>query len=207
MRATGGLPGADGAVGHEAMLLWLPLGAGQPVVERSGRAYERLCAWRDARAPLALYHAALEVTTPTARYAIELAPVPDRDGRARGVVGEGAVGSRWLGGLRWFRYELRCWRDGVIPDRDLAGTEPRRLSEDPERVARLLGLLPAVPHPVWGRDELGLGEMWNSNAAVSWLLATSDLLTPTTRPPPGGRAPGWDAGVALAARSATRPLG
>ncbi len=204
MRGTGGLPGAGEACGHAVTLVWLPLGAGQPIVERSGRAYERLCAWRDARAPRDLYHAALEVATPGARYAIELAPVPDRNGRTRGVVCEGAVGSRWLGGLRWFRYELRCWRDGVIPDRALAAADPRRLTEEPAAVTHLLRLLPAVPHPVWGRDELGLGEMWNSNSAVSWLLATSDLLTPSTRPPQGGRAPGWDAGVALAVRRATR---
>jgi hypothetical protein len=39
--------------------------------------------------------------------------------------------------------------------------------------------------------------MWNSNSVVAWLLERSghdaDL-----RPPGGGRAPGWAAGVALA---------
>jgi hypothetical protein len=29
--------------------------------------------------------------------------------------------------------------------------------------------------PVWGRDELGAGEMWNSNSLISWLIARSGL--------------------------------
>lgn len=34
----------------------------------------------------------------------------------RGVVAQGAVGSRRARSLRFLRYEVRRWRDGVIPD-------------------------------------------------------------------------------------------
>ena len=35
----------------------------------------------------------------------------------------------------------------------------RRLTTDPRAARRLLDLVPAVPTPVWGRDELHAGEM------------------------------------------------
>jgi hypothetical protein len=94
---------------------------------------------------------------------------------------------------------VRSWRDGVIPDVAEAVDSPRRLSDDLDCARRLLELVPQVPTPVWGRDELGLGEMWNSNSLISWLIARSGLVE-TVRPPVGGRAPGWDAGVAMAGR-------
>jgi hypothetical protein len=46
--------------------------------------------------------------------------------------------------------------------------------------------------------------MWNSNSVVSWLLRRGDLDTAPIRPPPGGRAPGWDAGLVVAARGGAR---
>ena len=39
----------------------------------------------------------------------------------------------------------------------------------------MLDLTPDVPKLVWGRDELGAGEMWNSNSIISWLIARSGL--------------------------------
>jgi hypothetical protein len=36
---------------------------------------------------------------------------------------------------------------------------------------------------------------------ISWLLSRSGLDTERIRPPRGGRAPGWDAGLAVAARA------
>jgi hypothetical protein len=81
---------------------------------------------------------------------------------------------------------------------------PRHLTEDPVLARRLLELVPRVPMPVWGRDELGTGEMWNSNSFVSWLVATSGLDVDAIRPPSGGRAPGWSAGVAAARRAVPR---
>ena len=79
-------------------------------------------------------------------------------------------------------------------------TSPRRLSADPDCARRLLELVPQVPTPVWGRDELGAGEMWNSNSPISWLLARSGLDVESIPPPVGGRAPGWRAGIVIALR-------
>lgn len=75
---------------------------------------------------------------------------------------------------------------------------------EPARARRLLDMVRDVPTPVWGRDELGAGEMWNSNSVISWLLRRGDLDTAPIRPPPGGRAPGWDAGLVVAARGGDR---
>ena len=36
---------------------------------------------------------------------------------------------------------------------------------------RILDLVAEVPTPVWGRDELRTGEMWNSNSVIAWLIA------------------------------------
>jgi hypothetical protein len=40
--------------------------------------------------------------------------------------------------------------------------------------------------------------MWNSNSVIAWLLADAGLPAEQLHPPPGGRAPGWWAGVSLA---------
>jgi hypothetical protein len=99
-----------------------------------------------------------------------------------------------------FRYEVRRWRDGVIADVDEAVASPEILSDDPVRARRLLDLVGSLPGPVWGRDQLGTGEMWNSNSVISWLLARSGVPTDAIRPPAGGRAPGWTAGLVTARR-------
>jgi hypothetical protein len=95
---------------------------------------------------------------------------------------------------------VRRWRDGVIPDVDEAVDSPRRLTDDPDCARRLLDLVPSLPTPVWGRDELSTGEMWNSNSVISWLIASSGLNPESIRPPDGGRAPGWNAGLVVARR-------
>ena len=114
------------------------------------------------------------------------------------MVATGPVGSRHAGRWRLFRYEVRWWRGGSIPDLGEAVGGPRRLSRDPAVARRLLDLAATVPTPVWGRDELHAGEMWNSNSVTAWLIARAGLPTVDLRPPPGGRAPGWDAGLAAA---------
>jgi hypothetical protein len=53
---------------------------------------------------------------------------------------------------------------------------------------------------IWGRDELGVGEMWNSNSVIAWLLARNGFDTDDIRPPAGGRAPGWEVGLRAAHR-------
>ena len=82
----------------------------------NGRVYEAVAARLGRRPVYDLYHSALEVHVPDGRFVIEQAPVRDSRGDERGVVAEGPVGQRWAGRFRIFRYEVRCWRDGVIPD-------------------------------------------------------------------------------------------
>jgi hypothetical protein len=183
-----------------ADLYWLPLGAGGHFVRLNGRLYERVVAWLAHRRVCDLYHSALEVRVPEGTWVIESAPIRAGDGPDRGVVGEGAVGTRWAGRLRLFRYELRFWRDGLIPDVVEAVDSRRHLTDDPVRARRLIGLASSAPTPVWGRDELRAGEMWNSNSFIAWLIARSGLDAEAIRPPAGGRAPGWDAGVVHARR-------
>lgn len=183
-------------------LYWLPLGAGGWFVRLNGRLYEAICARLERRAPLDLYHSALEVCVPEGRFVIENAwPIPDADGGRRGAVVQGPVGARGLARFRTFRYEIRCWRNGVIPDMAWAVASPQRLSDDPGQAGDLLDLVRSVPAFVWGRDELGAGDMWNSNSVISWLLARSGLPADTIRPPAGGRAPGWGAGLLAARRT------
>ena len=187
--------------GSGVELYWLPLGAGGHSVRLNGRVYERVVAWLERRDALALYHTALRVKLPECTYVIEQAPVRDGRGAERGVVAEGAVGSRRAARFRIFRYELRCWRGGVIPDADEAVESPRQLTSDPDVARRLLELVHDVPTVVWGRDELRAGEMWNSNSLIAWLLARAGLPAATIHAPAGGRAPGWNAGLVVAARS------
>jgi hypothetical protein len=186
-------------------LYWLPLGAGGHSVRLNGRVFEAVAARLEGRAPCDLYHSALEVRVPEGRFVIEQAPIRDNNGGERGVVAEGAVGSRWAGRFRLFRYELRRWCGGIIPDVEEAVESPRRLTDDPRLSRRVLDLVPCVPTPVWGRDELGAGEMWNSNSFISWLIARSGLDAESIQAPAGGRAPGWRAGLVVARRQETLP--
>ena len=180
-------------------LYWLPLGAGGHFVRLNGRVYEFIRASVERRKALDLYHSALEVTVPEGRFVIENAwPIPDADPAARGVTVEGPVGSRRLGRFRVFRYEVRRWLDGAIPDVAEAVASPVRLSSNEDDARRVLALASDVPVEVWGRDELGVGEMWNSNSVISWLLVGAGLPAAEIKPPPGGRAPGWISGVVAA---------
>jgi hypothetical protein len=181
-------------------LYWLPLGAGGHSVRLNGRIFEAIASRIEGRDACDLYHSALEVRVPEGRFVVEQAPLEDRNGPARGAVVEGPVGTRAAGRLRLFRYEIRCWADGVIPDTAEAVESPRRLTSDLAPARRLIRLVPRVPALVWGRDELGLGEMWTSNSVISWLIASSGLEVGAVEPPSGGRAPGWHAGIELARR-------
>jgi hypothetical protein len=90
----------------------------------------------------------------------------------------------------------------MITDVAEAVAGPQRVSQDVVRARRLLELVPYVPAVTWGRDELRTGEMWNSNSLIAWLLARSDHDVGPLGPPLRGRAPGWRAGLVLAARQA-----
>jgi hypothetical protein len=181
-------------------LYWLPLGAGGRSVRFNGKVYEALCARREHRSRCDLYHSALEVATDTGVYVIEMAPAWAELALDRGVVAEGAVGSRLLGHLRLFEYEIRCWRGGRIPDAGEAVESPQRLTDDAGQARRILDSIALVPTPVWGRDELQTGDMWNSNSVIAWLLVASGIDPRLARLPPGGRAPGWNAGLVAALR-------
>ena len=179
-------------------LFWLPLGAGGHCVRLNGRVYEALAARVQRRRACDLYHSALQVELPEGTFVIEQTPVTDLSGEQRGVVAEGAVGSRWAGRFRMFRYEIRVWPGGHIPDVAEAVDSPRRLTDEEDRARRVLSVIRSVPTPVWGRDELGMGEMWNSNSVIAWTLVRSGIDAESIEPPTRGRAPGWQAGVGAA---------
>jgi len=186
-------PGEDLVVLH-----WLPLGAGGTIVRLSGRAWEWMSARREGRAAAPLYHSALEVRSAGRSHTIEIAPAMNSLPPEHGVVGTGPVGASWAGRFRAFRYELRCWEGGRIPDVAFEVGGPVSLSGDPAVADRIIELARSVPMLVWGRDELRFGEMWNSNSVIAWLLATGGLDPEGVEPPCGGRAPGWSAGAQAA---------
>ncbi len=181
-------------------LWWLPLGAGGHSVRVNGLVFEAVSARVQRRAPCDLFHAGLTVGVDETSYVVEVAPEWSGPAGDRGVVGGGPVGLRCLGRSRWFRYEVRRWRDGAIPDLEYAVASPVVLTRAGDVAERVLAQVARVPLPTWGRDELGLGEMWNSNSVVSWSLTTAGVDLGSVSPPARGRAPGWDAGRRLAER-------
>ena len=170
--------------GSSVDLYWIPLGAGAHVVRISGKIFEALTALVHQTDP-----DALSITRrwscrfPRARFVVEQAPVPDADGPARGVVAQGPVGLRCAGRFRIFRYEVRRWRDGQIPDLRAAIGSPVRVSTSLVCARRVLEVLAEIPTPVWGRDDSNTGEMWNSNSIVSWALTRSGVDLSTISPP------------------------
>jgi hypothetical protein len=179
-------------------LYWLPLGAGGHFVRFNGCIYEAICALREHRQCCDLYHSALQVHIPEGRFVIEMAwPIPNLDRASRGVVVEGPVGSCTMARFRLFRYEVRRWQDGVIPD-VLEAVASQRISNDVDQARRVLQSIDSVPPLVWGRSEPGTGDMWNSNSMISWVLERTGVDIDNVQPPNGGRAPGWKAGVAVA---------
>jgi hypothetical protein len=185
-------------------LYWLPLGAGGRCVRWIGRVYERLAAIGQRRRPDDLFHSALLIRSHDTTFAVEMGPVWNVAATDRGVICEGPVGARMLGRFRAFRYEVRCWPGGSIPDLAEAVGGAHRVTDDPAHVAAVLSVLPQVPPLTWGRDELGTGDMWNSNSLVSWALACTGHDMQAIKPPPRSRAPGWRAGLCLADRAGVR---
>lgn len=193
------------AVVHDAVavdLYWIPLGAGHHSVRLNGIVYESIRAAIERRDRCELYHSVLELHLPHGHYWVEMTPVPDGDGEHRGVVATGPVGLRVLGGARLFRYELRRWRDGVVPDLSYALASPVRITGDGAVAQRIFDLLPEVPSLVWGRDERSTGDMWSCNSIISWTLASAGVDAAAIPLPARARAPGWQAGLAVARTSA-----
>ena len=187
-------------------LYWIPLGAGGHSVRVNGLIFEAIAAALRHRPRRDLYHTALVVSLDGERYAVELAPAFGGSHVDRGVVRTGAVGSRLLGWSTLFRYELRCWRGGSIPDLAYAVGGPQTLTTDPLEARRLLDSVAMVPAAVWGRDEQKAGEMWNCNSVIAWLIIRAGIRAAALRPPAGGRAPGWGSGVAVALRAREHDL-
>lgn len=189
---------------HLIVLHWIPVGAGgNGVVTLSAWIYERVHAWRERRPATSLLHTALEVYANNSRTVIECAwPSPDSDTRSRGVVVEGPVFTGWLGRFRPFRYEVRCWPEGVIGDRAYA-TDVSEISDDPATVLQVLDSVTRIPPTTWGRDPGGIGEMWNSNSVIACILASAGIDVTELASTVTGRAPGLLAGVAAANRSGT----
>ncbi|GAA2908578.1 hypothetical protein [Actinoplanes cyaneus] len=184
----------------DVTLYWLPLGAGGHCIRFNGRVFEALQARHQHRPVRDLYHSALQVRLGAHRFVIEMTPVLGGRATDRGVVREGPVGSRLLGCSPLFRYEIRRWRDGTIPDLAEAVTGAHVVSTGTTRAREVLRLAPLVPALVWGRDESRTGDMWNSNSSTAWLLAGSGHQMENIRPPAHGRAPGWQAGLVVASR-------
>lgn len=182
-----------------ADLWWLPVGAGGHVVIHTSRWWEQIVALREHRRPRPLFHAALEVFDGDTRYVVEMTPAWGGPRGSRGAVMNGPVGTRWLGASRLFRYEVRCWRNGIIPDRDWATEPPTRIPLASAAARSLPARVAKVPPHPWGRDVFAIGDMWNSNSLVSWLLVTSGVDATALGPPAGGSAPGWRSGIEAAA--------
>ncbi len=186
-------------------LHWIPLGAGGHFVRLNGKIFEAIVARRERRRPADLYHAALMVQVPEGPVAIECAWVTSAGAETRGVVATGPVFSRVASRLPIFRYEVRCWPNGTIPDLAESVDSPQRLSDNEDDARRLIAHVPRVPTPTWGLDELKAGDMWNSNSVIAWLIAITGLDEGLARLPSGGRAPGWDSGLAVASRGESAP--
>ncbi len=199
---SGDLAGSGTDAGID--LIWLPLGAGGHSVRWNGRVYEAVTALLQRRAGQDLYHSALRVSLPPDVWVVEMTP-EGAGGDARGVVAGGCVGSRRAGRSRLFRYEVRRWRGGSIGDVREAVASPDRICSDEATCRNLIASVPLVPTPVWGRDELGTGDMWNSNSLTSWALARAGVDVQEVGPPLGGRAPGWKAGLVVSARQGAVP--
>ena len=187
-------------------LYWIPLGAGHHSVRINGIVYEALRATVERRTRFDLYHAVLAMDLEGTRYWVEMTPIPDGNGRQRGVVAEGPVGLRALGRFRLFRYEIRRWCEGVVPDLSFAVASPVRLTDDAAVVRHTFDLLPAVPTHIWGRDVLGIGDMWSCNSVVSWTLANAGIDVSRIPFPPHARAPGWEAGLAAVSSHEDLPV-
>lgn len=181
-------------------LYWLPVAAGtnSRVREWSLACWEGACALLARRPRAALYHPGLKVRPGSDEiYTLELTPV--FIGEPSPPLMTGPVGLRPLGRFRLFRYQLRCLPTGSLPDEEYAVDSPVRLSTDPEVARQVLALGPSIPPHTWGLRAPGTNEMWTSGSAISWLLLRAGIDLNGVCPPPGGRAPGWDAGIQLAA--------
>jgi hypothetical protein len=116
-------------------LHWLSLGARGNFVRVGGKVYEAVAAVLDRRSTHDIYHSVLNVGVPHGRFVIEMGPVADGNGAGRGVVVEGPVESWLVARFRLFRYEVRCWRDGITAYA-YAVDSPRRILTIPKEPSK-----------------------------------------------------------------------
>lgn len=181
-------------------LYWLPVAAGTMSRLRmwSLALWEAIEAARARRPRATLYHAALKVGVHgNTTYTLELTPAFAGDAVIPAM--SGPVGLPGADRFRMFRYEMRCLQAEVLPDEEWA-VATLRVAADCASARRVLDLAPAVPDHTWGLRTRGTSEMWTSDSAISWLLAAAGINASGIPLPPGGRAPGWSAGLDVARR-------
>jgi hypothetical protein len=204
-------PGSRGrdrpSVGSEALLelLWIPLGAGEKsgLVHASGRAFEAVSARLQRRARCDLFHSALVARHDGQTFAIEQAPAWGAGPGDRGVVATGPVGLRWLGRSALFRYEVRRWAGGVIPDAASAVGGPQRAADRRRTRRASAGSRPFCPS-----HDVGAGRAGNRRHVelelAGVVAARQQRALPRRRAAPG---PGAGAGMAGGAgRGAAGPV-
>ncbi len=186
-----------------ADLYWLPVGAGTSRFQQASlRAWEAFEAARTRRPRMRLVHSALKLSHDGDPYTLELTPA--FLGEQPPPLATGPVGLRAAGRFRLFRYQLRCLPAATLPDEQWAVGDPVRLTGECASVRQILALGPGVPRHTWGRRPRGAGDMWTSDSVISWLLVQAGLDVSRAAPPPGTRAPGWSAGIEVAATGAGR---
>ena len=176
-------------------LWWFPVGIEHRLSAITSRLWERRVARGEGRMPVPLHHAALEVHDGEMRRVIEMAPAWGEGSRGRGIVLTGPV--HGLG--RWgVRYEVRCAEGAMDVSRAGVASGRESLPLDGSAVRHLEERITTTPPMPWGSRPPGCVEMWNSNAFVAWLLSPFLPDVAALRPPPPGRAPGWNTGLVLA---------
>lgn len=181
-----------------ADLYWMPVGAGTSRFQQASlRLWESIEAVRARRDRQRLFHSALKLSLAEGgAFTLELTPA--FLGGPLPPLATGPVGVRGADRFRLFRYQLRRVPGDTLPDEQWAFGEPLRLAEDCDAVSRILALAPSVPRSVWGRRVGGTSEMWTSDSVISWLLVRAGIDLAAVAIPPGGRAPGWAAGIEVA---------
>jgi hypothetical protein len=186
--------------GCQLTLYWIPVASGTrlPFQRWSLALYEAVAALLARRPRGQLYHAALKITVDGVTRTLEMAP--EGQGRGQAPLVSGPVGDPRAARFRIFRYGLHCLEAASLPDEQYA-VAVLNLSGDCDTARRVLDLAPRVPGYTWGRRAPGTREMWTSDSVTSWLLTRAGLETASLRVPASGRAPGWQAGIEVAAGS------
>ena len=192
-------------------LLWIPLGAGAsvPVAHWSGRAYEAISARRARRTAAAICSTRRWRSRAGGhRFVVEMTPAWGSAHTSAGSVASGPVAFQLLGRSRFFRYEVHCWRDGVIPTGTTRSVIPRCVSNDPDDRRSHPGPRSAVPNAHDGVATTSApGTCGTPTRSLPGCCPGRGSRTADVHPPRNGRAPGWRAGlVASGADGRVKPV-